>query len=173
MRTKLFWSALLAASMAAGCGEEPKKAPPPKPKAAESKPAAPAPQAAAPKADAPAQATAKSAARFDCTQSPCVVTVTVTGDCNISVDRDPLHVVKIKDAELEWNLVGQGYEFIADGIRFANPGNQLHNKRPGANKYQWSDRNTGEKAQFKYDVLVKKTQGAACPVLDPIVVNEP
>ena len=113
------------------------------------------------------------AAKYECTASPCVVTVTVD-DCRVWLDREPLHVVKIKDAELVWNLATPGYEFVADGIRFkpgANTG-QFHGNVQAANRYKGTDRNTVA-GRNEYGVRVKKTHGAACPEHDPYVVNEP
>ena len=111
--------------------------------------------------------------RYNCTTSPCVVTVTVD-DCRISLDRDPLHVVRIRDAELVWELASPGYEFVADGIRF-KPGSatgQFHRNSHAANRYKWLDRNTVA-GRNEYGIKVKRTHGAACPEFDPVVVNEP
>jgi hypothetical protein len=179
MKRTVWLSAAFAALVVAGCGEEPRKTPPPKP-------AAPAKQAA-PAAAPQIQAAAPTKSRSECgildaqkpnDKTPCVVTVSVTAcaDKGVTVDRDELVVKREKNAQIEWKMATTGYDFAGKGkgIVFKSPdsGKELEDEQPGKKSYKWKTRNNAP-GKFKYDVEVLKEDGTSCARLDPYVVNEP
>jgi hypothetical protein len=112
----------------------------------------------------------------------CTVVVTVTSCAagGISVDAPTLNVQRGNPRiRLTWTIAGNDYEFTDDGIKFTTPGweQEFEAKHNGKNNYTWIDINPTNTATqgrpFKYSVTVQpKRGGAACPSLDPTVIND-
>jgi len=127
-------------------------------------------------------------AEATCTQSPCAITVTVTGSgsaCKMTPDKDPLHLKTVKDASIVWTLKGTGWGFCkAKGggviLKTANDGQFSDNfvSKNGTTpdeascqaKYHWKDKNT-VKNRYDYKIVIHDASGAQC-VLDPAIIND-
>ncbi len=76
-----------------------------------------------------------------------------------------------------WTIETSGYEYLTDGIKFKTPGweNEFDHPSHAPTQFTMRDLNpTGLQRgrKFDYAVKVKPTNGAACPVHDPGIVND-
>ncbi len=105
-----------------------------------------------------------------CNTHECHVKVIVT-DCHITLKPDPISIFE-KNVEIHWDIVGTGFTFATNGIvikddtqaEFGNCHLAEHDM-----KFMCHDKNTFHKT-YKYVVNVKQGS-AACPPLDPSIVN--
>ena len=125
------------------------------------------------------------AAAQQCNPNTCQVKVTVAGNCSnasdITVVPDTLPVPKaFHQLKIHWEIQNDGFTFANEpnGITFTTPplppSNEFHspNATAGGRKYNLTDANTATvPTPFKYNIQLKRADGSACALKDPVIRN--
>jgi len=119
---------------------------------------------------------------FKCTNDDgCVITVSVTPNCVISVDREDVEIIG-RDRAIRWELddaaVALKFRFDEHNgvvLKTADPETQFYDKEPrGANrKYHWRDKNNNyeKPTPYEYAINIEQLGSSTKCMKDPRIWN--
>jgi len=108
-----------------------------------------------------------------------VISVASCTPDGITLDHEVLGVAKgSRDVDIRWTIATPGYDFAKkDGVKFKGSDwpREFDLPEGNRNRYKWRDRNnldTGKERAYDYSVTVVKSDGSACATKDPTVIND-